>query len=374
MWALLLLACRPQASDVRVAQPSGLVPELPQTSGPGTTPGGTTPPGGTTTPGGTTEPPPALEGFVGSPCLDDLDCDYEGGVCLKEAEGFPLGMCSAACDQFCPDATGYPTTFCAEIDALPPDVGWLGDGGCLQRCDFGAYPYTGCRQDYGCVQVGRANEPGTETYVCMPDEAPALSPCLADLAGRGVPFSPTIIADSSPSTHPQLTCHVEEPITFQSGYLGVDLTYYDGAGPETVSGACELGHALADTIEDVADDGVTVIRHLGTTVCRVISGTDTLSRHAYGDAIDIYGFDFADGTHHTLIDDWEHETTSFATAQGQWLYETSHGWYDQQIWNIILTPNYNAAHDNHFHVDLTPGSDFIGMMGPGYIGPGWYVD
>jgi hypothetical protein len=29
------------------------------------------------------------------------------------------------------------------------------------------------------------------------------------------------------------------------------------------------------------------------------------------------------------------------------------------VWNIVLTPNYNADHRNHFHVDLTPGSDFI---------------
>jgi hypothetical protein len=29
------------------------------------------------------------------------------------------------------------------------------------------------------------------------------------------------------------------------------------------------------------------------------------------------------------------------------------------VWNIVLTPNYNADHRNHFHVDLTPDADFI---------------
>ena len=29
------------------------------------------------------------------------------------------------------------------------------------------------------------------------------------------------------------------------------------------------------------------------------------------------------------------------------------------MWNIVLTPNYNADHRNHFHVDLTPGADLI---------------
>jgi hypothetical protein len=28
-------------------------------------------------------------------------------------------------------------------------------------------------------------------------------------------------------------------------------------------------------------------------------------------------------------------------------------------WNIVLTPNYNADHRNHFHVDLTDGANTI---------------
>jgi hypothetical protein len=40
-----------------------------------------------------------------------------------------------------------------------------------------------------------------------------------------------------------------------------------------------------------------------------------------------------------------------------------------QVWNIALTPNYNAAHRDHFHVDLTAGSDFIRRMQPTDHGP-----
>ena len=29
--------------------------------------------------------------------------------------------------------------------------------------------------------------------------------------------------------------------------------------------------------------------------------------------------------------------------------------YAAGIFNIILTPDYNAAHHNHIHLDLTPG-------------------
>jgi hypothetical protein len=380
--ALALAACAPDEGTVRHAPLSPLAPPaLGQTpTEPGTTPSTSTDPtpdtgtppvdtGTTPTTPTSTTGTDALIGFVGSPCQTDADCPYDGGVCLLDAEGFPRGTCSSSCDQFCPDDAGYPTTFCATIDELPPSVASLGDGGCLSRCDFEAYPFTGCRLDYGCVPASRANEPQTSTYVCMPDVPSALSSCMQDLADRGVPFTPTIIADASPAEAPSLTCHVEEPITFRSGYLGIDIIYYNGTTPGSVDGACELGRALADTLEDVEGEGVTVVRHLGTTVCRTIAGTQTLSRHAYGDAIDLYGYDFANGDAWTYVSDWDHDTTSPGSTAGAWLYDRVYGWHDQQLWTILLTPNYNAAHDNHVHADLTPGSDFIGFQGPFYIGP-----
>ncbi|MEQ1505492.1 MAG: extensin family protein, partial [Myxococcota bacterium] len=341
----------------------------------GGTDGGTTDTGAT---GGTTTG--AAVGYIGSPCGSDADCPYDGGVCLKESEGFPRGTCSASCDQFCDDADGYPTTFCAEVGALPSAVSYLGDGGCLSRCDFATFPGVGCREDYGCVPTGRANDPGVETYACLPNVASDLSSCMADLAGRGVPFEPTIVADDVPVGGSE-TCHVEEPILFHSGYLGVDLVY-STTSPDSVLGACSLGQSLADTIEDVVPQGVTTIHHLGTYNCRVIAGTATLSRHGFGDAIDLSSFEFSDGTEYVVEFDWEIDDASPETAGGQWLYDAAHGWHDQGLWNIILTPDYNSAHYNHFHIDMTPGSDFLGRFAlPGgefsggrYIGPSPWGD
>jgi hypothetical protein len=353
---LVILGCSEKIGvDIRTA-PSGSA-----TSSGATTPGPTEP--GPTAPGTT---PAALEGYVGSPCETDADCGYDGGTCLRDDEGFPLGSCSAPCDRFCDDADGFPTTFCAEIDALPAAVDRLGDGGCVSRCNFEYYPYVGCREGYGCVEADRAND-SDSTWVCLPEVESDLPSCMADLAGRGVPFEPTILGGDVADNGE--TCIVEEPVSFRPGYLGVDVIYYDGTEGGPVSGACTMAHALADTIEDVVDDGVVAIRHLGTYNCRSIAGTDTLSRHGHGDAIDIYGFDFDDGETWTLEADWEHDTTSFTTEAAGWLYDTSHGWHDQQLWNVILTPNYNSDHDNHFHVDMTPGSDFIGFGDGHSFGP-----
>jgi hypothetical protein len=158
---------------------------------------------------------------------------------------------------------------------------------------------------------------------------------------------------------------------------GVDVKYYDGTATPNIRAACSMALALTKSIDDVAARGVTAVRHIGTYNCRVIAGTDRLSRHGYGDAIDIYGFEFADGSLYTLVDHWEHETTMPMSTEAIFLYETAYRWHDMQFWTIILTPNYNAAHDNHFHVDLTPGSDFVGLLPSddfGFIGPAPYDD
>ena len=74
------------------------------------------------------------------------------------------------------------------------------------------------------------------------------------------------------------------------------------------------------------------------------------------------------------MDDWEHNTSSPVSDAAIFLYEAAYRWHDLDYWSIILTPNYIDAHDNHFHVDLTPGSDFIELSGERYVGPAYFDD
>lgn len=310
---------------------------------------------------GDTGPYTGPTGFIGSPCETASDCGPDGAVCLTE--GFPDGMCSLPCDQYCPDDDDHPMTFCVTEDELPAAGAALGDGACSSRCDFGHFPETGCREDYGCAVATRANEPGAQAFTCLPNAETELSECYSELAARGVAFEPAIIADRSPDSHPSLTCHVEDPLYILGAVHDVELAYSMNDGAARTLAACDMAHSLTDTIDDVGDRGVTILRHYGTYNCRVISGTSRLSRHAYGDAIDIFGFEFADGSLYTLAGDWEHDTTTPQSQAAQFMYDAAYRWHDAAYWNIILTPNYNDAHDDHFHVDLTPGSDTIRSRG-----------
>lgn len=315
-------------------------------------------------------------GFIGSPCTNDNECSYEGGVCLQDAEGFPGGMCSSECDLYCPDEDGFPTTFCVAPSDLPESP--LDAGSCSSRCDFQIYPDDGCRDGYGCVMAARNTQPNTEVYTCIPNAAPDLDNDLIALAARDVDFTPTSRADETAAGQ---TCHIENPVLLHPPIHGVDVAYYDGTPTPNILLAANAAIALVDTVDDLADNGATKVFHIGTYNCRVIAGTSTLSRHAYGDAIDIYGVSVG-GVTYTLVDDWVHtgdiDDAPPAGTGGRYLYDAAHRWHDDRIWNIILTPEYNSAHDNHFHIDMTPGSNSIwsllGVAPLYYIGPADYTD
>ena len=117
--------------------------------------------------------------------------------------------------------------------------------------------------------------------------------------------------------------------------------------------------ALYDMAELAKTRGITDFVHYGTYNCRVIAGTTTLSEHSYANAIDIAGIQTANGQRYTLLSDWEDGDTTPDTVGGELLFWLAHTMHDLHIWNVILTPEYNAAHDNHFHIDLTPGSWFL---------------
>jgi hypothetical protein len=92
---------------------------------------------------------------------------------------------------------------------------------------------------------------------------------------------------------------------------------------------------------------VTQIKQISAYSCRemVGSGTDHISEHAFGNALDVAGFTLADGRTISVVKGW-HGTPE---EQG-FLHDVQ--LYACETFNTVLAPGYNAAHYNHIHVDL----------------------
>jgi hypothetical protein len=301
------------------------------------------------------------EGWIGGACGSASDCDFDDAICMTD---WPRGTCSQACDRFCPDRDGNNSvTFCIEED---------GQGRCVSRCDYDLYPEGGCRQGYACRIEPRFGE-STSQGVCVPEDRPAPdadTACLQYLNDNGVVWQNWA---HSPETAPgtSSTCNVEDPVRVQSPISGVTYRYYSQQTSSPMSVACPLARAMVRLGAVLREFNITQVLHIGTYNCRAISGTSTISQHGLALALDIYGFVDANGQDYILERDWEHNTTNFSSAKAQLLYEVGQRMYEERIFNLILTPNYNSAHDNHFHVDLTAGSHYIGYGDTDqyYIGP-----
>jgi hypothetical protein len=92
------------------------------------------------------------------------------------------------------------------------------------------------------------------------------------------------------------------------------------------------------------------IETFGSYNCRTVAGTDRLSAHATGNAIDVAAFDLADGRRITVKGGWSGGTP----AEKEFL-RVIHKSACKRF-GTVLGPGYNAAHQDHFHLETGGGS------------------
>ena len=144
-------------------------------------------------------------------------------------------------------------------------------------------------------------------------------------------------------------CGYADGVRFASG--GARTIAYTPAG---LGIACPVAAALAkwewDVVQPAAQrlfaSPVVAIDHFGSYSCRRIYGRDagTWSEHSTADAIDIAGFRLADGTRITVARDW-----AGTGPKATFLRSVRNGACD--LFATTLSPDYNAAHADHFHLD-----------------------
>ncbi len=128
------------------------------------------------------------------------------------------------------------------------------------------------------------------------------------------------------------------------------------ATPDTPAVTCELTAALhlwqVNTLNPLASSifgsEIERVEHLGAYSCRRLYGRSSgrWSEHATANALDISGFSLENGTRISVEDDWSGEG-----GKTRFLREVRNGGCD--VFSTVLSPDYNAAHSDHFHVDMS---------------------
>jgi hypothetical protein len=91
------------------------------------------------------------------------------------------------------------------------------------------------------------------------------------------------------------------------------------------------------------------LEHFGSYACRNVYGRPnaTRSRHATAEALDVAGFVLADGRRVRVLGDWDG-----TSAAARFLHEVRDG--ACRFFDGVLSPDHNAAHRDHLHLDRGP--------------------
>jgi hypothetical protein len=170
---------------------------------------------------------------------------------------------------------------------------------------------------------------------------------------RNAPECLVALADAPVAHRSVSDRHMGEGCGFSNA---VEVTRSSVAFSRSFTATCPLAvawalfetHALHPAARRHLGQDVVRVTHLGTYACRNINHREEgrRSEHATANAIDISGFVLADGQQISLEKDWEGNDprrTAFLRAVRDGAC---------RFFDVVLSPDYNEAHRDHFHFDM----------------------
>ncbi|WP_448091952.1 extensin-like domain-containing protein [Pseudomonas lini] len=147
---------------------------------------------------------------------------------------------------------------------------------------------------------------------------------------------------------PDVACPLTNTLRVQGGEVALSSSFLASCSLAVAFALFER-HALQPAAQAVYGQAVKRVDHLGSFACRNVYNRENgrRSQHATADALDISGFRLADGRFISVLKDWPKDN-----QDARFLHQVRDGACD--MFSVVLSPDYNAAHRNHFHVDVGP--------------------
>jgi len=184
--------------------------------------------------------------------------------------------------------------------------------------------------------------------------------CGLELTRRGVAFAPaTPMSD------------VMAPIRLRGPLHGVSITGPAASLPASIFD-CRLALALDDYAALVAKSDVVEMIYSNAYRSRANAGCTAKYaglQHCGALAVDVHAYKKRDGTMLSVEKDFHgrigqstcagvaHPNPATPAAEQLWGFVCDAA--ARAIFNVILTPNYNAEHFNHMHLEVTPGAEWM---------------
>lgn len=162
----------------------------------------------------------------------------------------------------------------------------------------------------------------------------------------------TVLATSGLSTRPVPDrkeapgCTIENAVAVSRAGVGLDRGFVASCRLAVAFALFER-HALQPAAQEAFGQRAAAVDHLGTYACRNVNhrAEGRRSRHATADAIDLAAVRLADGRRITVRQGWAGDG-----PEARFLHDLR----DRacRIFDVVLSPDYNAAHRDHLHLDV----------------------
>lgn len=168
--------------------------------------------------------------------------------------------------------------------------------------------------------------------------------CRALLESAGiVTMPPPVLSDAGPG------CAIADAVRVDN--IGLPLE----PGPLTLS--CPVAAALVIWTREVVEPAARArlgtnaraLTNIGSYNCRRIAGSARMSEHSTANAIDISGVRTGTKDTVTVLADWHR-----GDDRAAFLRDIRDG--ACRLFRVVLSPDYNAAHHDHLHIDEGPKS------------------
>lgn len=202
----------------------------------------------------------------------------------------------------------------------------------------------------------------------------ALAGCGSMVPGSRAPAQPQRSAQAPISQTPRNQMCLAQLGTQEARFTPLPDKYY-GAGCATVGSvtlaalsgdegrfqlsnlgpvACPLANTFAGwarygvdrAARQILGSPLARIETMGSYSCRTVAGSSRLSAHATAEAIDVAAFVLADGRRINVVGDWQ----GGGPREREFLRIVHQSACKR--FGTVLGPDYNAAHRDHFHVEL----------------------
>jgi hypothetical protein len=193
--------------------------------------------------------------------------------------------------------------------------------------------------------------------VCLPDRGtpPPPTGCTRELDRLKLVYTRPDLADAPtrparPGEPPpdRDVCQIDTPVLLSSPIRTVDFRQKGQRHADHLLLACRMALAVEKLSLLLRDAGVVEVEHNGTYVCRGVAGTRSLSGHGHALAIDITGFERAQGSPISVQADWSGPDTD----RRKFLRDLAAKIQKAKIFDEILTPKKGGLHLDHLHLEI----------------------